>query len=221
MANIKVAVINACSVLTDAQVQPVVPALQTPFTDPDDFISGMFTKGGNRNHDQFDDVNTDPNLLSLIKKQAVELDENKLRLRCGAERDVMLADPEINLTVSIQSHARTGILYAYEVCDACEADELGYKIENTLVSDFVYPAWFESFRKPKSTQFDYGKHIHRPFQLLPGGYIGEFEVTAGTGWHQNFAEGGPYRYNKMRPRVGSRRERRRTPRDEWQESVVA
>jgi hypothetical protein len=79
----------------------------------------------------------------------------------------MLADPEIDLTVFVQPNAHTGILYAYEVCDVWGADNLGYKIYTTPVSDFVFPAWFESFRKPGSTQFDYGKHIKKPFELLP------------------------------------------------------
>ncbi|HZQ38193.1 MAG TPA: ABC transporter substrate-binding protein [Dehalococcoidia bacterium] len=47
--------------------------LQTPFTDPDDFLTGMLTKDGNRNHDLLDD----PDLAALVQKQKVELDENK------------------------------------------------------------------------------------------------------------------------------------------------
>ena len=48
-------------------------ALQTPFTDPDDFLAGMLTKEGNRNEDLLDD----PDMTALVKKQQVELDENK------------------------------------------------------------------------------------------------------------------------------------------------
>src|SRR5207244_6897591 len=40
----------------------------------------------------------------------------------------MLGDPEINLTVFVQSSQSAGVLYAYEVCDACEADQFGYNI---------------------------------------------------------------------------------------------
>jgi hypothetical protein len=126
----------------------------------------------------------------------------------------MLADPEINLTVFVQPSQQGGTLYAYEVCDACEADELGYDIDGTMVSDFVYPAWFEPSRQPGSAQFDYASQIQAPLQVLPGGYIGVFDVTSGTGWHQITAQGSARTYS-MRPRVGSRRERRRTPRDEW------
>ena len=131
----------------------------------------------------------------------------------------MLGDPDINLTVLVEHSDGSGILYAYEVCDACEADQLGYRIGGTLVSDFVFPAWFESFRSAGSTQFDQGSHTQQPFQLLAGGYIGVFNITAGTGWTQLTASSETRRY-QMRAPVGSRRERRRTPRSHWLKSDV-
>lgn len=87
------------------------------------------------------------------------------------------------------------------------------------MSDFVYPAWFESFRQPGSTQFDYQQKITQPFQLLAGGYIGVFNVTAGSGWTQLTAEGTPHEF-KARARVGSRRERRSLPRERWLRSKL-
>jgi peptide/nickel transport system substrate-binding protein len=51
----------------------IASALQTPFTDPDDFLSGMLTKDGNRNHDLLDD----PDLAKIVKAQQIENDENK------------------------------------------------------------------------------------------------------------------------------------------------
>lgn len=122
----------------------------------------------------------------------------------------MLGDPGINLTVLRET---LGQLWAYENCDACEADELGYLIGDVLVSDFVYPSWFEEFWGENDTQFDYCKKIQRPFQLLPGGYIGYFDIRGGNGWQQSYADSVP-KYS-MRAPVGSRRERRRTPRNEW------
>lgn len=126
----------------------------------------------------------------------------------------MLGDPNINLNVFIQSNSATGRLYAYEVCDACESDQFGYNIGNVLVSDFVYPTWFEDFRPANSTQFDQGQHITQPFQLLAGGYIGMFDVTSGSGWQQLTARKEDLRI-EMRGNVGSRRERRRTPCEQW------
>jgi hypothetical protein len=126
----------------------------------------------------------------------------------------MLGDPDINLTVFVQPDARSGRLYAYEVCDACEADEFAYAIDGVPVSDFVFPSWFEAFRQPGSTQFDQRNKITKPFELLPGGYIGEFDVSSGSGWVQLTPKGAQLEY-RNRPRVGSRRERRRTLRSHW------
>jgi len=83
-----------------------------------------------------------------------------------------------------------------------------------LVSFFEYPAWFVDFRPANSTQFDQGQHIKRPLQLLAGGYIGMFDVTSGSGWQQLTARKEDLRI-EMRGNVGSRRERRRTPREQW------
>src|SRR5260370_5352902 len=126
----------------------------------------------------------------------------------------MLADPNINLTVFIQSGSTSGRLYAYEVCDACENDQLGYMIGNVLVSDFVYPSWFEDFRPANSTQFDQGQQVTQPLQLLAGGYIGVLYVTSVSGWQQVTARKEDVRI-EMRGNVGSRRERRRTLREQW------
>jgi hypothetical protein len=241
MADIKVAVINASTVLTDAQVQAVVPALQTQVhshfapawgIDADLTFVPKTTKPAPGtwwlvildNSDQagalgYHDVTTEGLPLGKVFAGTDLQYGAQWTITASHELLEMLADPEIDLTVFVQPNARTGTLYAYEVCDACEADTLGYKINNVAVSDFVFPAWFESFRKPGSTQFDHGKHITKPFELLPGGYIGVFDVRSGTGWHQLTAEQGPFSH-KLRPRVGSRRERRRTPRDEWQQSTV-
>ena len=93
----------------------------------------------------------------------------------------------------------------------------GYKIGDVLVSDFVLPAWFESFRDPNSTQFDRQSQITAPLQLLPGGYIGAFDISAGSGWHQVTAERTPNMLS--RGNVGSRRERRSVPRSQWIKSL--
>ena len=46
---------------------------QSPFTDPDDYLAGLFTPGGLRNDE---DIN-DPDLLPIIKQQQQEFDEGK------------------------------------------------------------------------------------------------------------------------------------------------
>ncbi|HEY2134434.1 MAG TPA: hypothetical protein VGH49_01015 [Xanthobacteraceae bacterium] len=75
-----------------------------------------------------------------------------------------LVDPNINLW----SVGPRGVFWAYEVCDAVEEEE--FLVDGVSMSDFVFPAYFEAFRKPNSTQFDYLKKVTRPFHLLKGGY---------------------------------------------------
>jgi hypothetical protein len=96
----------------------------------------------------------------------------------------MLCDPNINLTVFRQTSSTAGSIYAYEVGDPVEADALGYKINNVLVSDFVYPAWFDQYQTVSGNQYDYGRHVTAPFQIAPGGYVSVFNVTRGSGWTQ-------------------------------------
>ncbi len=241
MANIQISVINASTVLADNDISSVVPALQTQVRR--DFASAWgidadltFVPQGSTpaagswwlaildNSDMagalgYHDVTSEGLPLGKVFAGTDQEYGQQWTVTASHELLEMLADPEINLTVFVQPDASSGTLYAYEVCDACEADQFGYAINGTVVSDFVYPSWFESSRGEGSTQFDYGNQITKPFQLLPGGYIGVFDVTSGTGWHQLTPERAVYEY-AMRPRVGSRRERRRTPRDQWLRSKV-
>jgi hypothetical protein len=133
----------------------------------------------------------------------------------------MMADPWVNLAATVEPGRDGGAmnLYAYEVADPCDSEEFRYRIDGVLVSDFVYPAWFEGFWTEGQTQFDYLKKIRRPLELLPGGYIGMYDVASGAGWTQLAADAGPMRY-AGRPPVGSRRERRRTPRGCWMLSTA-
>lgn len=77
----------------------------------------------------------------------------------------MLGDPAINM-MSVGPDGNT--MMAYELCDPCEA--LSFKVNGIPMSDFVYPSYFEGFRKPKSTRFDQMRAITKPFQILAGGY---------------------------------------------------
>jgi hypothetical protein len=135
----------------------------------------------------------------------------------------MLADPNINLCAFDEEARR---LYAYEVCDAVEADVLGYDIDGVTVSDFVLPGWFEPLHVGKHEKFAFKSTVGGPFELLPGGYIGYYDIDGGSGWQQLTAResadarkisaraSAPAPYT-ARPRVGSRRERRRLPKNQW------
>jgi hypothetical protein len=97
-------------------------------------------------------------------------------------------------------------VYALEVCDAVEADDLGYNIDGVLVSDFVTPAWFEP---TCADRLDFKNHISKELELAPGGYISILDRA--SGWTQITAkgEGGP------RIVSGSRRQRRKLIRPAW------
>jgi hypothetical protein len=75
---------------------------------------------------------------------------------------------------------------ALEVCDACEADALGYRIDGILVSDFLTPQWFGN---PGSSQFDFTKKLRTKFSLARGGYISVWSQA--TGWTQKIARKKP------------------------------
>lgn len=124
----------------------------------------------------------------------------------------MLADPDVNLAAQISDTQ----FYAYETADPVEDDSLGYSIDGVLVSDFVHPEWFENLQHPAGTKFDHAGHCSKPLQLLPGGYMSVLNIRATQGWTQIFAEvkSSQEQYSK-RARVGSRRERRTVPRGEW------
>jgi hypothetical protein len=131
----------------------------------------------------------------------------------------MLVDPDINRAVFVQSATNDNMFYSLEICDPCEADQYGYSIDGVLVSDFIFPSWFESFRAPKSCQFDATQQITTPFELAAGGYISVYDIGAAGGWQQVNARSMPRGWTARAP-VGSRRERRRLPRTQWLRSFV-
>lgn len=114
----------------------------------------------------------------------------------------MLVDPAINL-MSVGPDGNT--MYAYESADPCEA--LSFPVHGIPMSDFVYPAYFEAFRKPRSTRFDYLRAISRPFQVLKGGYQIIFHEGQ---WSQVFGSKAKARQFHKEDRRGHRSEARCT-----------
>jgi hypothetical protein len=122
----------------------------------------------------------------------------------------LLADPEINLCALDEAGQR---LFAYECCDACEADELSYVIGDVHVSDFVLPAfWMPS--TPVHAPLSFTGAVKRPLEILPGGYLAHIDMrNASAGWQQTFAD--------KATRHGSRLARRRVPAAQRKKSTAA
>lgn len=140
----------------------------------------------------------------------------------------MLADPWIDRLAGFYTIGGAPAVYALEVCDAVEADQLGYPINGIQVSDFVTPAWFHpgeagpfSFHNSGTTSVPH-YNTTGALQLAPGGYISIW--TPAAGWTQQNAELSPFQRTLGQPRVnagpGSRRERRQR-RPSWQRSRAA
>jgi len=240
LSPIQISVINESTVLTDADITTVVAALQKQVTSDFRPVWGvdaeltMVAKTSQPptgswwlvildDSDQagalgYHDLTSDGMPLGKVFAASDLKAGTSWTVTASHELLEMLADPNINLTVFVQNANTTGTLYAYEVCDACEDDSVGYQIENILLSDFVYPSWFEGFHTTGSTQFDRTNQMQNPLQLLTNGYIGVFNVSAGSGWQQQTALA-TLTDTRNRGNVGSRRERRSTPRNQWVQSL--
>lgn len=93
----------------------------------------------------------------------------------------MAADPWISELFQVTNTK----LYAKEIGDPVEADQYGYVIAHTgqpdtVVSDFVTPAWF--IPGHPGPVFDRAKHCTHPLQILSGGYMSIY--VSCQGWTQ-------------------------------------
>jgi hypothetical protein len=242
MPNVTVSIFNDSTTLQDADVQPVVAALQRQVSEhfaPAWGIDAALTfvpKGQQPRAGSWwlvvlDDTDqagalgyhdTTPDGLPMGKVFAKTDLDNHLSWSVTVSHELleMLGDPDVNLTTFVQDTPKTGKLYAYEVCDAVEDDQYAYAIDGVSVSDFVLPTYFEPgiAGTAKGVQLDYCGHLTGAVPtLLSGGYIGQFDVSRGTGWTQITAatEGQPHRGHLRMPIAGGRSDRRRRPRHQW------
>jgi len=112
----------------------------------------------------------------------------------------MLVDPAINL-MTTGPDPKT--VYAYESADPVES--LTFNVKGIPMSDFVYPSYFEDFRKAGSVKFDQMGKVKRPFQILSGGY----QIVFKNGkWSQVFASRAKQRAFETEDRRGHRSEQR-------------
>jgi hypothetical protein len=112
----------------------------------------------------------------------------------------MLVDPAINM---MTTGPDPKVIYAYESADPVE--QLSFKVDGVPMTDFVYPAYFEAFRKPGSAKFDHLKKVGKPFQILSGGY----QIIFKNGkWSQTFGSEAKKKRFAKEDRRGHRSEQR-------------
>jgi hypothetical protein len=224
-----IAILNHSTLITDDEIAPIVASSQKAIDEDFEPVwgatavlkqiakgdsppakawwIGFFDNSDVANALGYHDVTSDDMPLGKAFVGTVQHYHASISVDFTHELFEMLADPYIMLDVQVDNK---GTRYAHEVCDAVEADELGYKVDGVLISDFVTPEWFSpKFDGP----YDFKEHTKEGLQLLPGGYIGVW--TPEKGWTQKFknADGSDTdrlaeQPSKTWPRVGSRRQRR-------------
>ena len=229
-----IAVINSSTVMTDAEIAPIVQAMQVAISRDFAPIWGQdaalvqIPQGGTPPTGAWwcvilDDApsggylgyhDLTPEDLPIMKIFAGTDKKygNEVSVTLAHEIWEALGDPTINKCIQTPD----GNFMAYENADACEDDSLAYLVNNVKISDFVFPSWFDANAKG---QVDFCNHLTKPFQLSPGGYIGIW--TQQSGWTQLTAQAADTKtLISSRGQVGSRRERRRTPRHQWVRSTA-
>ncbi len=223
-----IAITNASTCLSDAQVEAVLPALKKQVSDdfkayweqdcslvflPKDLplIQGWWQIVVTDNPDQagalgYHEMTSGGTPLGKVFAKLDFSSGSSWTATLSHELLEMLVDPWINWC-AVGSDSK---IYALEVCDAVEADDLGYRIDGVLVSDFVTSAWFEP---TYADRMDFKQYVSKELELARGGYISVFDPA--HGWTQTTAkgEGGP----RIVP--GSRRQRRKLIRPAWRNSL--
>jgi len=220
---VKITIINESTVCTDAEIAPMVNALQKQVSGDFaplwgiDAALGFVPKGGVLPVDQWWiavlDDSTQAGILGYhdltsaglpIGKVFAKTDKaagDSVSVTISHELLEILGDPFVNLSAQMGD----GNFYAYEVGDPVEADAIGYLIDGILVSDFVLPSYFE---QGSTSKFDFKGHLSAGCPALtPGGYISEYNAKTNS-WTQILVRHSRADLVKAHAQIGSRRWRR-------------
>ena len=163
------ALIGAMQAYVDKFVAPVwgTPAKLVKTTD---FQAGAWAMVFLDDADQpgalaYHDLTPDGLPISKVFVKTTLADKGLVSVSASHELVEMLVDPAINMMTTGPDPKAT---YAYESADPVE--ESSFAVDGIQMSDFVHPAYFEIFRKPKSVPFDHMNLVTKPFQILKGGY---------------------------------------------------
>lgn len=219
---LRVSVLNESTGVSDAAVRAMLPALATQWNRDLGRVWGIeratFAHVAHRraprrgtwwlvfldDSDQaqalaYHDLTDEGLPISKVFVRTILADKASLSVGASHELCEMAVDPW--LTSAYQDP--NGAFWAGEVCDPVEDDRYGYRIDGTLVSDFVTPDWFGHTHS--TTHVDFRRRGKTAFEVLPGGYAQRFEGR--RGWVQvNGAEA--RRSKRAAAAPGTRRERR-------------
>jgi len=131
----------------------------------------------------YHDLTPDGLPLSKVFVKTTIDDGELVSVSASHELVEMLVDPAINM---MTTGPNAKLMYAYESADPVEA--LSFNVNGIAMSDFVYPSYFEVFRKPGSVKFDHLGKVNRPFQILGGGYQIIFKNGKWTQVHGSAAQ---------------------------------
>ena len=240
MATIRISIINESNLVTSAEVQTAAAALQRQVSEHFAPAWGVdaaltFVATGAKppsgswwlvildDSDQagalgYHDLTDEAMPLGKVFVKTAQAAGVRWTITASHELLELLADPSINLTVCTTENNNL-VLYAYEICDPCQADEFGYAIDGVAVSDFLFPSWFETFHRSGAVPLDYCGRISVPFALLPGGYANVLDTGHPAGaWTQKTGPAAMIvgaRFAQRPAVAGSRRERRRRGAASW------
>jgi hypothetical protein len=84
----------------------------------------------------------------------------------------LLADPTLNRRIAGDSpNPKQGrVEFLVEVCDPCQAQDFGYKVNGRWMSDFYTPAYFDPVTA-EGVRYSFQGSITEPRQVLKGGYL--------------------------------------------------
>jgi hypothetical protein len=121
--------------------------------------------------------------LAKVFVRTIRAHGEEVSVAASHELAEMLVDPAMNL---MSTGPDPRLMYCYETADPVES--ASFRVRGVAMSDFVHPAWFETFRKRGSTRFDHLGKVTRPFQMLKGGYQIVFRNGAWKNLHGSLAK---------------------------------
>ena len=151
----------------------------------------------------YHDLTPDGLPLSKVFVKTTTANGELVSVSASHELVEMLVDPAINMMSTGPLNSR--LVYAYEAADPVEAES--FAVNGVKMSDFVYPSYFEAFRKTGSVKFDEMGLLTKPFQILSGGYQ---IVYDGRRWKNIFASKRKEKAFAKEDRRGHRSEMRKT-----------